>query len=1141
MDKYIQQEKSATITAGDTTTLNFQLASQDGTLTGIVTNKDTSAPIVGAKVSVNDNSTQTDTSGSYQFSLYPGSYTVTVSVDKYIQQEKLVTITAGDTTTLNFQLVLQSGILTGVVTDSDTSAPIAGATVNVNGSSAQTDISGTYQFTLSPGNYTAIASADRYVQQQKSATMTAGDTTTLNFQLTPADGTLTGAVTDSETSAPISGATVTANGGSIQTDADGTYQFGLNPGNYTVTVVADKYVSQEKSITITSGDSITLDFQLVPQDGILAGTVTDSETSAPIAGATVSVNGSSAQTDTNGMYQFTLRPSSYAVIILAEKYAQQGASVTITAGDTTTLDFQLVPLDGTLIGIVTDSETSEPIAGAVVNGNGSSVQTDTSGTYQFALSAGNYTITVSAEGYVQQGASVTITAGDTTILDFQLVPLDGTLIGIVTDSETSEPIAGAVVNGNGSSVQTDTDGTYQFTLSRGDYTVTASAEGYAQQEKSVTITAGDAATLDFQLAPLVGPKGTLTGTVTNRDTSAPIAGAEVYVGDISVQTDASGKYQFTLPVRDYTVTVSADGYIQQEETAIIIADDSTILDFQLAPMDGTLSGMVVDRVTSAPIAGARVEVNGSSAQTDTSGTYRLTLGVGSYTATVLADGYVQQEKSVTIIAGGITVVGFQLTPQKGILTGIVTDRNTSAPIVEAAVVANGSSDKTDTRGMYQFTLDSGSYTVTVSAEGYIQQQKTTTVTAGDTTTLSFQLTPADGILTGTVMGKDTAAPIAGAAVAANGSSDQTDASGVYRFALDPGNYTVTVSAEGYIEQNKPVTITADDTATLDFQLAPVDGILIGTIVNEETGAPVPNATVEVVEGQNVVARGKTDSLGKFEFSLPPGTYDVVALAEGYIISEQSLAINSGETEESQFMALAAVEVWPGDTSNNGRVSIIDVLPIGRFWNERGDKRQPQATEWQAGLTPIANWNSQEAALADADGNGVVDEDDILVIVENWKKTQTEGRPAPEPYDTMQLLADRSMLDKYQKMYQALNQAGDSEGAVVLRNALSRLIDELKPKENILLPNYPNPFNPETWMPFVLAEEAEVEIRIYDVRGRLVRELRLGRLGTGYYIQKGRAGHWDGRNESGELVASGVYIYQLTANGRRLVRKMVVMR
>ncbi|MBI1922682.1 hypothetical protein HYR99_00380, partial [Candidatus Poribacteria bacterium] len=122
----------------------------------------------------------------------------------------------------------------------------------------------------------------------------------------------------------------------------------------------------------------------------------------------------------------------------------------------------------------------------------------------------------------------------------------------------------------------------------------------------------------------------------------------------------------------------------------------------------------------------------------------------------------------------------------------------------------------------------------------------------------------------------------------------------------------------------------------------------------------------------------------------------------------------------------------------------------------------------------------------------------------------------------------------------------------LRRAFARIdIDPqfLWPAQTVLLQNYPNPFNPETWMPYQLASDATVQMTIYDTRGALVRRLALGHQRAGYYQERSRAAHWDGRNETGERVSSGVYFYQLKAGDVRRIepveitatRRMVIIK
>ena len=98
-----------------------------------------------------------------------------------------------------------------------------------------------------------------------------------------------------------------------------------------------------------------------------------------------------------------------------------------------------------------------------------------------------------------------------------------------------------------------------------------------------------------------------------------------------------------------------------------------------------------------------------------------------------------------------------------------------------------------------------------------------------------------------------------------------------------------------------------------------------------------------------------------------------------------------------------------------------------------------------------------------------------------------------------------------------------------------------PAETALLSNYPNPFNPETWIPYQLAKSADVTLTIYDVRGVMVRRLALGHRPAGFYRSRGRAAHWDGRNEIGEKVATGLYFYTLTAGEFNATGKMLIQK
>ena len=171
--------------------------------------------------------------------------------------------------------------------------------------------------------------------------------------------------------------------------------------------------------------------------------------------------------------------------------------------------------------------------------------------------------------------------------------------------------------------------------------------------------------------------------------------------------------------------------------------------------------------------------------------------------------------------------------------------------------------------------------------------------------------------------------------------------------------------------------------------------------------------------------------------------------------------------------------------------------------------------------------------ADVNGDGVVNIADLVLVA------AALGAGAAAPSVHAELLELLTAADVHLWLLQARQSISDDatyrRGVLVLEQLLSALA----PKTSLLLPNYPNPFNPETWIPYELAAAAEVTVTIHASDGRLVRTLALGQMPAGVYQSRSRAAYWDGRSAQGEPVASGVYFYTLTAGDFSATRKMVI--
>ena len=187
------------------------------------------------------------------------------------------------------------------------------------------------------------------------------------------------------------------------------------------------------------------------------------------------------------------------------------------------------------------------------------------------------------------------------------------------------------------------------------------------------------------------------------------------------------------------------------------------------------------------------------------------------------------------------------------------------------------------------------------------------------------------------------------------------------------------------------------------------------------------------------------------------------------------------------------------------------------------------------LVAVANAFGKDAP--DVNGDGVVNILDLVLVAQHFGDSTTAA-PSILAMNAMRSL-DAATVQAWIERAQLEN-----DGSIAFKAAianLQRLLASLIPEKTALLANYPNPFNPETWIPYHLANPSDVRITIYDTRGSIVRRLDLGHQHEGYYTTRSRAAYWDGRNAIGEHVASGIYFYQLQADGLSYLRKMVIVK
>ena len=288
----------------------------------------------------------------------------------------------------------------------------------------------------------------------------------------------------------------------------------------------------------------------------------------------------------------------------------------------------------------------------------------------------------------------------------------------------------------------------------------------------------------------------------------------------------------------------------------------------------------------------------------------------------------------------------------------------------------------------------------------------------------------------------------------------------------------------------------------DYLPPPPDVFYITPVVSEE------NATV-TLSGTSFTGSSSGDG------TLATVTFEVVDTKDSFIDYANVTLKNLEGVSLHALAHSTRIEAFPfGDVNEDSLVNIQDLVLVANSFGQ-----------------PVP----AEGSPADVNGDGVVNVQD-LVAVAAALGGDAAGAPSALLYQARGQLTAADVqhwLTQTQQLNltDAISQRGIS--------FLEQLLAVLTPKETMLLANYPNPFNPETWIPYQLSDAADVRVTIYGMDGTVVRTLALGHQPIGIYQDKSRAAYWDGRNAVGEPVASGVYFYTLTAGDFSATRKMLI--
>ncbi len=278
------------------------------------------------------------------------------------------------------------------------------------------------------------------------------------------------------------------------------------------------------------------------------------------------------------------------------------------------------------------------------------------------------------------------------------------------------------------------------------------------------------------------------------------------------------------------------------------------------------------------------------------------------------------------------------------------------------------------------------------------------------------------------------------------------------------------------------------------------------------------ASVAFAPNGNILASG--DCCGQIRLWNPKsGKY--IALLTGHSNRVRAMAFSPYGKTFASGSDDGTIRLWkllPVDVNNDGKVTFRDIIAVANNY----------------GKTVAGGANRR----ADINNDGTIDIEDLILVA---KAIDTAAAPAlakqsrtgTRSYGFTEADVERWIRDARQ-----VN--AEPEGIAALKRLLAALtFVEAPPTETALFANYPNPFNPETWIPYQLATRAGVTVTIHAADGKLVRTLALGQLPAGVYQSRSRAAYWDGRNVQGEPVASGAYFYTLTVGDFTATKKMLV--
>ncbi|MGV8123522.1 MAG: carboxypeptidase regulatory-like domain-containing protein [Candidatus Xenobiia bacterium LiM19] len=823
---------------------------------------------------------------------------------------------------------------------------------------------------------------------------------------------------------PIEGARVTVNssqkdaaapgikaGGETYTDSDGLFEIqGLSAGTYYLTAEKTGFDNYSNTVQL-SDDAVTFEDITMTWStprGIVAGQVTDAATGKPLESVTVTVDSTSANTNTEGRYILSGLTQGTAILTATKTgYETYSDTITIDSGTTALKSFSMkaVSTSGSIAGMVTDQSTGARLQGVTVTAGQSRTTTDMLGCFQLTgIAAGEQIVSATRTGYRAANATVTVTSGKTAVCNMAMAPeggvTPGAVAGLVTDKDWNVDLEDVIVSIGTLKTSTNDKGLYILNgVPPGTYTITAQKTGYQNYSGTVEVKSGEVTAFPIEMTASTRT-GWVYGDVTASDTGEPVRDAKVSIGDHDTLTDEYGFYDLTGIIEgEHEIVVSAAGYEPyQGQVTVPAGSQGVSCPIQLTPKTqiATVYGKVTNTSTGRALRDVLVTIGTSHATTDDRGNYTIS-GVTEGTCEISAvkNGFDYTPETITVKAPA-TEKNIEMTPRPttGEVEGTVTDSWKKGVVPRAIIIAGFEVTLSDSKGRYHLGgLKAGSRKIYAIKHAYWIYYSEVTVEAGKTVTKDIEMTPVTlkGTVAGQVTDKKSGAALERALVFIGCTDCRSDEDGNYSLDVLAGYRLIFAIKHGYDPYVDLIRVTAAETLNHDIEMTPFwdTGQVKGFVTDTDSGAPLENVNVAVGSTSAL-----TDGSGYFELDgIKAGTRTIIASKTGYAAYTGSVVVHADAAATCSFSmtantptgtvsgtvtdsgtgkpvgdATVSIEATETDTGSDGRYRLAGIETGSRTIKIIKTGYQT----YTAQVTVAAGANSCNAAIAPVSTSGSIE-------------------------------------------------------------------------------------------------------------------------------------------------------------------------